>query len=78
LAKGNWHKNVAKNLTTGVNPHYTSIFCKKNMFFTAFFYIKFGFVIFCQNNIVKKAAHKMLVELTIGLFNVYITDKEDW
>jgi len=47
------------------------------MFFTAFFYIKFGFVIFCQNNIVKKAAHKMLVELTIGLFNVYITGKED-
>jgi len=31
-----------------------------------FIFLQFGFVIFCQKNIVKEVAHKLLVKLTIG------------
>ncbi len=36
------------------------------VFFTAFLYLQFGFEIFWQNNIVKKASCKMLIKLTKG------------
>jgi len=41
-----------------------TFFCAK-VFFEAFFYLKFGFVIFWQKNISAKAAHKMLMKWTI-------------
>jgi hypothetical protein len=37
-----------------------------NALCTAFMCLKFGFVIFWQKDFVAKAAHKMLVKLTLG------------
>jgi len=39
------------------------------VFFAAFLYLQFGFVIFWQKNIGSKAARKMLMKLTPGLFD---------
>jgi len=36
------------------------------VFFKAFMCLQFGFVIFCQKEIGAKAAHKILVKLTLG------------
>ncbi len=41
------------------------LFCAK-VFLAAFFYLEFGFVIFCRKNIGTKAACKLLVKLTTG------------
>jgi len=44
---------------------YKKLFVTK-LFFKAFPYLKFGFVIFWQNNITTIAASKMLLKLTTG------------
>jgi hypothetical protein len=38
----------------------------EQLFVKAFFYLQFGFVIFCSKNIAAKAARKMMVKLTLG------------
>ncbi len=45
---------------------YDQIFCSK-VFCVALLYLQFGFIIFCQNNINAKPAHKILMKLTTGL-----------
>jgi len=45
---------------------YKQLFCL-NLFFVAFLYLRFDFVIFWQKNIGEKAAHKMLVKFSKGV-----------
>jgi len=53
-----------KRLEVSISPiFYEQLYCTK-LFCRAFFYLQFGFVIFCRKNIGAKAVGKMLMKLT--------------
>ena len=54
-------------LQVSISPtFYEQLFCTK-VFFAAFLYLQFGFVIFWQKEIGAKDVHKILVKLTTSV-----------
>ncbi len=49
-----------------ISPTFYELLFRTKLYFKVFLWLQFGFVIFCQKNIVEKAAPKMLVTLTKG------------
>jgi hypothetical protein len=56
---------------------YEQLFCSK-VFCTAFMCLQLGFVIFWRKDLGAKAAHEMLVKLTLGLLKFLKDEYNMW